>query len=171
MLEKLKNILAPLIGILELFGFRYPVKPYAKRVDRNLWRGSRIDEPDGYDFLQKQGIKMIINLCAEDPEMDRLGCLSYGMNYATFQVIDNTNPRISQIVQFIILVREKKNRPVYVHCEAGKGRTGVFVACYRISECRWSVERALKEAREYGLSLSSQEGFIRHFGAMQKQNG
>jgi protein tyrosine/serine phosphatase len=50
-----------------------------------------------------------------------------------------------------------------VHCEAGKGRTGTAVACYRIAVDGWTAERAIAEGRTFGLTLVNQINFIEKF--------
>ena len=62
---------------------------------------------------------------------------------------------------------EGKQR-VYVHCEAGKGRTGVIVACYRMAVMGWDDEDALREAENFGCSTPDQLQFIRDFAAAQR---
>jgi protein tyrosine/serine phosphatase len=43
------------------------------------------------------------------------------------------------------------NYPVWVHCTAGRDRTGAMCAVYRMEYDHWSAEQALAEMREYGF--------------------
>jgi tyrosine-protein phosphatase SIW14 len=54
---------------------------------------------------------------------------------------------------------------IYVHCLRGKDRTGTVVACYRIQHDGWDNERALAEAKGYGMSRLevAMQSYILHF--------
>ena len=43
--------------------------------------------------------------------------------------------------------------PVFIHCRRGSDRTGTVLACYRISHDHWQNQKALEEAKTYGLSF------------------
>ena len=58
-----------------------------------------------------------------------------------------------------------KNSPCYVHCEAGKGRTGVAVASYRMAVEGWPPQKAIAEAAKFGCTLPTQVQFLEKFGA------
>lgn len=155
---KVKDHFAQDIGLAEVGnGFRYPVKAYAERVDAQLIRGSR---PDGREaeLATQFSLRGMVNLCAEGEDDKPVE----GVTRLRLYVFDNTAPLEAQVEQFILFVDQ--HAPVYVHCEAGQGRTGVFVACYRMRRDGWSLEQALAEAKAKGLQLDCQENFLRQYG-------
>ena len=154
------------VGVAELAGLRYPVKPYEAQVDAGLYRGSRLDDA-GMAALKQQGITGVVNLCMENNNDAPLAA-KYGLKALHVPILDNSAPTIAQMNQFIDFA--KSNPPTYVHCEAGKGRTGTAVACYRIAVDGWSAEQAIAEARSFGLSLIDQIDFIEKFAQTTRPN-
>ncbi len=148
------------VGVAELAGLRYPVKAYEAQVDDGLYRGSRLDDA-GMAALKQQGVKGVVSLCLEHTD-DAALAAKYGIDALNVKILDNSAPTIAQMNEFIDFARA--HAPSYVHCEAGKGRTGTAVACYRIAVDGWTAERAIAEGRTYGLSLVNQIAFIRAFG-------
>ncbi|MCD6402534.1 hypothetical protein J7L36_01625 [bacterium] len=41
-------------------------------------------------------------------------------------------PTDKQVIKFLKIVLDKKNQPVFLHCESERERTGAFVAVYRV---------------------------------------
>jgi protein tyrosine phosphatase (PTP) superfamily phosphohydrolase (DUF442 family) len=152
------------VGIAELAGFRYSVKHYMAQVDGGLYRGSRIEDANGMAALKQMGIKGVVNLCLENND-DAPRAAAVGLNALHLPILDNSPPTVAQMQQFVDFARA--NPPSYVHCEAGKGRTGTAVACYRIAVDGWTAEQAIDEAKSYGLSLINQIAFIRRFAEVQ----
>lgn len=150
-----------LVGYAELLGFKYPVKAYQAKVSDVLWRGSRLD-PDGIRDLSNRGFKLIVNLCVEMNDNEEVA-RECGLKTLHIPIMDNQPPTVQQMVDFVDSVCNKACQPVYVHCEAGIGRTSVAVACYRIAAQGWTPEDAIKEAKQYGLRITSQLDFIREF--------
>lgn len=151
-----------LIGLLEMIGLKYPVKHYQERVSDALWRGSRLRDAAAYQDLKTRGFNLIVNLCAER-DLDSFNADEVGMKHARIKIIDNTAPRMEQMIDFLSLVAKQDNRPVFVHCEAGMGRTGVAVACYRMAVENWTLEQAMEEGKRYGLTIQAQEQFLKRF--------
>jgi protein tyrosine phosphatase (PTP) superfamily phosphohydrolase (DUF442 family) len=147
------------VGVAELAGLRYPVKTYEAQVDSGLYRGSRVDAAQ-MAALQQQGIRGIVNLCLENNE-DAAPAAKLGMAALHVPILDNSAPSVAQMMEFIAFA--KANPPTYVHCEAGEGRTGTAVACYRIAVDGWTAEQAIDEAKSRGLSLIDQIHFIETF--------
>lgn len=155
------------IGRLEMRGLRFPVRHYRAWVEPGiLMRGSRLTEAETMELLQVEGIRSIVNLCAENDtdrtRQEKLQLQRLGLRVEHFDVRDNDVLTRAQIDFFLAWVADPINRPCYVHCEAGKGRTGVAVACYRISR-GWSLTGALAEARVYGMTLPEQIACVSAF--------
>jgi hypothetical protein len=155
---------AETVGVAELVGLRYPVSKYEFKVSDGLTRGSRIDDPKGYDSLVKQGFKGIVDLTLEGTN-DAKGGKAAGLNTLNVKILDNSAPTQKQVKDFLDFATNPKNSPCYVHCEAGKGRTGVAVAAYRMAVEGWPPEKAIAEAAKFGCKLPDQVDFLKQFGA------
>lgn len=148
------------IGYAELLGFRFAVAPYRYQVSSTLTRGSRLD--GNMTELKEKGFQGVVNLCAENDD-DTVPAKQAGINSLHLPVIDNTPPSRKQMIQFLDFVTNPANQPAYVHCAAGRGRTGVAVACYRMAVEGESVDKAIAEAKAFGLAMPEQEEFLRQF--------
>ena len=157
--QQAKVIAAEGVGVAELAGLRYHVKAYEAQVDGGLYRGSRLDDA-GMASLQKEGIKGVISLCLEHTN-DAALASKYGLAFLNVKILDNHAPTMAQMMDFINFA--KAHPPAYVHCEAGVGRTGTAVACYRIYVDGWTADKAIAEAHTYGLQLVNQIAFIQSF--------
>jgi protein tyrosine/serine phosphatase len=160
------------IGRLEMRGLRFPVRHYRAWVEPGvLMRGSRLTVAETEGLLAL-GIRSIVNLCAENDtdreRQERLQLYRRGLRVEHFDVLDNDVLTHAQIDFFLSWVNDPIDQPCYVHCEAGKGRTGVAVACFRLSR-GWTLDAALVEARRYGMTLPEQiacvSAFVSRIGA------
>lgn len=155
---------AELVGVGELMGLRYPVSKYEFKVSARLTRGSRIDDPRGHEKLAKQGFKGIVDLTLEGTNDAKAGKAA-GLNTLNVKILDNSAPTQKQMKQFLDFATNPKNSPCYVHCQAGKGRTGVAVAVYRMAVEGWPANKAIAEAKKFGCRLPDQIDFLERFGA------
>jgi protein tyrosine phosphatase (PTP) superfamily phosphohydrolase (DUF442 family) len=153
---------AEALGVAELLGLRYNVKPYEAQVSNELYRGSRVDGK-GMAALKAQGIKSIVSFCMENND-DAKPADMLGLKHLRIPILDNATPNEDQVREFVQFVKDGSNQPAYCHCEAGKGRTGTMVACYRIAVDGWTAEQAIAEGKTYGLQLINQIHFIEKFG-------
>lgn len=161
------NLLGVMVGYAEMLGLKYPVKKYRFQVSDALWRGSRLNAAAIAD-LRQEGFRLIVNLCAENNADSKPGKY-YGIKTLHIPIIDNTPPKMDQVMAFLNAVRDSSNIPTYIHCEAGIGRTGTMCACYRIAIQGWTAADAIAEAKQFGLAMPSQEEFIERFSKEWKR--
>jgi len=133
----------------------YHITPYsAVVVPDRLMRGSW-PSPAELDLLSRQGIRTVVNLCSERKQDAEV--IAAGLTPVNLPVRDNTVPTPDEISLFLSTVAAS---PTYVHCEQGKGRTGVFCAAFRVLVQKFPVDQALDEAVQYGLRMPAQKEFI-----------
>jgi protein tyrosine phosphatase (PTP) superfamily phosphohydrolase (DUF442 family) len=119
------------------------------RVDASLYRGA---QPEGRDYadLKALGVKTIVNLTSDDAQQDEKSMTeSAGMSYFQIPMTTHTPPTTAQLSEFLRIVNDPANQPVYVHCVGGRHRTGVMTATYRMTHEGWTADQAFKEMKQY----------------------
>ncbi len=102
---------------------RYQFTPRPLKVDGWLYR---LPQPRAESL---EGMQRVVNLRQECERSKEL-CQELGLEYHWLPVPDMQTPRLDQVLTFLALFHQP--RITLVHCYAGQGRTGLFVACYRI---------------------------------------
>ena len=139
------------------------------RVSETLWRGAQPDE-HGLETLKKLGATTIINLRMADDVVpgEEAAARRLGLGYVNVPLPGWSAPDAVAVARVLLA---SSPPPVFLHCEHGADRTGTIIACYRIRHDGWTTERALAEARVYGLSgwQFGMKRFVRSFPATRSE--
>lgn len=123
------------------------------RVSETFYRGG---QPVGRDFgsLATLGVKTVIDLqqYGADPEPSLVK--DAGMQYYRIPMTTRIPPTDAQVAQFLQIVNDPAQQPVFVHCAGGRHRTGVMTAVYRMTEEGWTAEQAYREMKKYNFGPS-----------------
>ncbi len=125
----------------------------AGKISDRLFRGAQ-PALSSLPQLQTLGITTIVDLRLESSwtrEDERHRAESLGLRFVHIPVGGFSTPSSAQLAQFFSLFRETPPQKIFVHCEFGEDRTGVFIASYRIAFQHWSAEQALAEMRAFGF--------------------
>src|SRR5437762_13148507 len=71
------------------------------------------------------------------------------MKFVRFPMTTDVQPSRDVVNQFLKLVTDPANQPVYVHCMGGRHRTGVMTAAYRMTQDGWTADRAFAEMKQF----------------------
>lgn len=140
---------------------RYQFIPRPLRVDDWLCRSPQPRE-EGL-----QGIQRVVNL-REESQLSQSLCERLGLQYLWMPVPDMQTPYLMQVLDFLELFREPQ--VTLVHCYAGQGRTGVFVACYRIwrgMDPDSAISRTDAETGSRGMRAHQREWVLAHAAQLQ----
>lgn len=126
-----------------------PGVPHAARVNSNIYRGGQPNKR-GFRNLAKAGINTILDLRASPnrASKERDEVQSDGMRYIQIPLHDDKPPGPADVRKALSVLNDRSRWPVFVHCDGGRDRTGMIIACYRISHDGWSQARALGEAKD-----------------------
>ena len=126
--------------------------PAFYQVDEGFYRGGQ-PSPAGLEALRQRGIKTVICLRHHSRAMDEERRLveQLGMRWVNIPMWFWWRPSKAQVQQFLSIVSDPAQRPVFIHCRQGRNRAGVMAAIYRIARQGWEPRRAYAEARQLGL--------------------
>jgi len=119
------------------------------QVNPNYYRGA---QPKGRDYadLASLGVKMLINLTSDDADVTEQAMAERaGLKYVQIPMTTHQPPTAEQLAEFLTIVNDPANQPVYVHCVGGRHRTGVMTAEYRMSQDGWNADQAFAEMKQY----------------------
>ena len=126
--------------------------PNFHQVNGHIYRGGQPSD-EGWTGLAQLGVKTVIDLRLEDEhptQLEAQAVQAAGMRYVNIPMHGVVAPSDEQIAQVLALLDSES--PVFVHCKRGADRTGAVIACYRMAHDRWDNQRAMKEAKSYGMS-------------------
>jgi tyrosine-protein phosphatase SIW14 len=119
------------------------------RISDTFYRGSQPKDHD-YSDLAAFGIKTVINLTSDDAQANEKTMVeSAGMKYCSIPMTTHEPPTTTKMAEFLNIVNDPANQPIYVHCVGGKHRTGVMTAIYRMTHDSWTADQAFKEMKQY----------------------
>lgn len=148
----------------------YKELPNLHRVSEKLYRGAQ--PLSGYaKRLGELGVKTIVNLRGEDEvsQGEQKEAEAAGMHYFNIGMPGLSAPSDDQVSRVMAIIDNPDNQPVFIHCKRGSDRTGTIAAVYRISHDGWNAERAIAEAKHYGMSWAEfgMKGYISDYYRQQ----
>ena len=132
---------------------RYRELPNFHKVSDTLYRGAQTSS-GAAKKLAELGIKTIVNLRgeAELTLQEQNEAETAGLRYLSVPMPGLSAPTDYEVARVMAIIDNPENQPVFIHCKRGSDRTGTIAAIYRISHDGWNAERAITEAKRYGMS-------------------
>lgn len=132
-------------------------------INEKFYRGSQPRNSD-YKDLAALGVKTIIDL-QQDGERDEQEMVeAAGMKFYRVGLSDKSWPTPEKAEQFLSIVNDPANQPVFIHCHGGRHRAGIMTAIYRMTHDGWDADRAYAEMKKYefenGFGHGGLKGYV-----------
>jgi protein tyrosine/serine phosphatase len=124
-----------------------PIENFGK-VNDNYFRGSHPSKSQLAE-LKAMGVKTVIDLRKDWVAGEHKSASELGLKYFNIPLKPSRPATKEQTEYFLSLVNDPANFPVYVHCKAGRHRTGAMTAVYRITKDGWNAQQAFDEMKKY----------------------
>lgn len=135
------------------------------QMDERLYRGAQPTEED-YKALKELGINTVIDLRKDSEAFSKSTVESLGMKYVNIPMTGWTT-KDESVADFLKVMNDPASGKVYLHCAAGKHRTGLAGAIYRLENYGWDYDTAYKEMKNYeyfsGLFHRKIKGYVKDY--------
>ncbi|MBA2335390.1 MAG: fused DSP-PTPase phosphatase/NAD kinase-like protein [Pyrinomonadaceae bacterium] len=121
------------------------------QMDERYYRGAQ-PEKDDYAALAALGVKTVIDLRNDPTDYEKPAVEALGMKYVNLPMSGWKYAEDEMVEQFMKIMNDSETGTVYVHCKAGKHRTGLTGAVYRFNKYGWDYDKAYKEMKNYNYT-------------------
>jgi protein tyrosine/serine phosphatase len=123
------------------------------------------------NWIRRKGIKAILSLTESPIDSTWVE----GLNYKSISMVDHSIPSLEQLHEAVdyVISQTKMDRPVLVHCLAGKGRTGCVLASYLMVKDGHSAQDSIAKLRAMrpGSVERKQVAVVEAFSESLKKKG
>ena len=121
------------------------------QMDERFYRGAQ-PEIEDYQALKELGVNTVIDLRNDPTDYAKGAVEALGMKYVSIPMSGWKYPKEKDVEAFLKLMNDPSTGTVYVHCKAGKHRTGLTGAVYRFTKYGWDYDKAYKEMKKYNFT-------------------
>ena len=121
------------------------------QMDDRLYRGGQPAEDD-YADLKALGIDTVVDLRNDPTEYSKAAAEAAGLKYVNIPMSGWQYPKDRDVNSFLSVVNDLESGKIYVHCKAGKHRTGLAGAVYRYKVHGWNYDQAYQEMKKYNYT-------------------
>ncbi len=123
-----------------------------RKVAKGLYRGSSPSPVDVVNLKNKLGINRIVSLDRKSGNRIHNIATKLGIDHVIIP-IDGRKSSLMNLFQHDFKQLFLEDGPVFVHCQAGKDRTGLVIAIVKCKYMHENPEKAIAEAKSLGFGV------------------
>jgi hypothetical protein len=123
-----------------------------RKITDGLYRGSAPSENDVKNLHKYLNIKKIVSLDKETGEAINNICNNLGIEHIIIPLNGRKGP-LAKLMSYDLYDLLMSGGPTYIHCMAGKDRTGLVSAMFKCLYMDWTYDQAMQEAKSLGFGV------------------
>jgi protein tyrosine/serine phosphatase len=131
-------------------------------INEKFFRGAQPRSSD-YKDLAALGVKTIIDLQQDGERSEQQMVEAAGMKFFRVGLSDKAWPTQEKAEEFLKIVNDPANQPVFIHCHGGRHRAGIMTAIYRMTHDGWDADRAYAEMKQYEFDSGFGHGSLKDY--------
>lgn len=139
------------------------------KVVNGLFRGGEPSVEDLLNLKKHFNIKKVISLDGEIAAKIHQAVIGLGMQHIIIPIngidIEPIITLVSQDLKELLL----KDGPTYLHCRAGKDRTGMVIAMFQCRYGKMTFEEAMNQAKNLGFGIGLHPGITQFYLRIVRQ--
>ncbi len=133
-------------------------------VPKQLYRGSAPTPQDVFNLKKNYNINKIVSLDQESADKISRTCKLLDIEQIVLPIdIDNIHANLFKLFKNDLEKLLLSNGPTFVHCLAGKDRTGLLIALFKCKYMNMNPEDAIDEAKSLGFGVGVDPKIINLF--------
>jgi len=122
-----------------------PIKNF-HQVSEGIFRGASPSK-EGLTALSQLGFRTVLSFRWRKAPLavERMQVLDLGMKFISIPLNYWSLPNQRQINEFLEVIDDERNYPIFVHCFHGADRTGLLMGIFRVVRCGWTFHDAYRE--------------------------
>lgn len=130
------------------------IQRFIEVVPQKLYRGSAPSPQDVLELRNKFNIKKIVSLDEIAAEKINRSCKMLGIKHVVIPInIDSLKLDLLNLFKNDLKKLLLDGAPTFVHCQAGKDRTGLVIALFKCKYMGEDAESAIEEAKDLGFGV------------------
>ena len=160
-------LLAPPTATAVITRLRYYPRRFATVIPGQLYRGGYPSAANVRHLQKDKRIRTILSLTGpvDTPQERQMltTARSLGLRVLRVAMPGNGCGDFADLDKAADILNTAADRPIFFHCQAGKQRSSAALAAYRMRDCGWTLQQALKELEDhYGLDRQKEAILVRH---------
>lgn len=162
-------LLPPTTLVVVSAATRFP-RRFAEVSPGHLYRGAYPSAAQVRRLVDEFHIHTIVNLNSatrDDWKLESLAAVDeLGLQFCRIPLPGDGLGEFRDLDQAADALAAPDNRPIFLHCTAGKQRSNAVLAAYRIKHCRWTPDQAIAELVDaHGLDRVEEKALCDHIVA------
>ena len=120
------------------------------QMDERYYRGAQ-PNPGDYQALKDLGVNTVIDLRNDPTDYEKKEVEALGMKYVNIPMSGWKYAKDTQVEEFMKVMNDPAV-VAFAHCKAGRHRTGLTGAVYRMEKYGWDYDKVYKEMKNYDYS-------------------